>query len=143
MTTKSKTDRGYTTRCFIWSGKLNNKGYGKVVLDARMQYAHRAMYEQEVGPIPEGLEIDHRCRNRACVNPSHLEPVLHPVNQRRGKNAKITEAQAEMIRNDSRSDAVIAREYGLDSSYVWRLKAGKRRRRLPAGTVIDVAPLPR
>lgn len=131
------------TPCFIWNGKLNNKGYGKVVLDREMKYAHRAMYEQEVGPIPDGLEIDHRCRNRACVNPAHLEPVLHPVNQRRGKSAKITEAQAEMIRNDSRTDAVIAREYGLDASYVWRLKAGKRRRRLPPGTVVDVAPLPR
>jgi hypothetical protein len=49
-----------------------------------MQYAHRAVYEMEVGPIADGLEIDHLCRNRGCVNPAHLEPVTHKENVLRG-----------------------------------------------------------
>lgn len=45
--------------------------------------AHRVAYELWVGPIPEGMELDHRCKVRACINPAHLEPVTHAENMRR------------------------------------------------------------
>ncbi|GAA2699931.1 HNH endonuclease signature motif containing protein [Nonomuraea recticatena] len=66
--------------CVIWTGPLNDRGYG---LGPRNRLAHRAIFELEVGPIPEGLTLDHLCRVRACVNPAHLEPVTRSVNTRR------------------------------------------------------------
>lgn len=74
-------DRGYTTPCWIWQRQITNAGYGRY---AGRALAHRVIYEREVGPIPEGMELDHLCRVPACVNPAHLEPVTHRVNVLRG-----------------------------------------------------------
>ena len=70
-----------TDLCWLWTGTKTGDGYGsfKAAPDRRMR-AHRFAYELLVGPIPEGLVIDHLCRNRACVNPDHLEAVTHYVN---------------------------------------------------------------
>lgn len=84
-----KTDAG----CWIWIGSLNNRGYGQVKKSAPgrgCMLAHRAMYELYVGTIPQGLELDHLCRNRSCVRPDHLQPVLHQENMRRGVNGNYT-----------------------------------------------------
>jgi hypothetical protein len=72
--------------CWEWIGSRNKKGYGSFRPTSRVSsvLAHRWIWEQVNGPIPEGKEIDHLCRNRACVNPGHLEPVSHLVNIRRG-----------------------------------------------------------
>lgn len=59
-------------------------GYVRVRIGRTKVPAHRAVYESIVGPIPEGMELDHLCRNRACVNPGHLEPVSHQENCIRG-----------------------------------------------------------
>jgi len=72
------------TPCLIWDGPINPNGYGRTQVGGKTQMAHRAAWEQVHGPIPEGLEIDHLCRVRACVNPDHLEAVTHVVNVRRG-----------------------------------------------------------
>ena len=75
-------------RCWLWTGyKLG--GYGLFQIDGKTRGAHRVAYEEIVGPIPAGLVLDHLCRNRACVNPLHLEPVSHQVNNRRGLNPKL------------------------------------------------------
>jgi uncharacterized protein YcaQ len=69
--------------CWIWSASCSRNGYGQLWVDGRLAIAHRFAYERMVGPIPEGLEIDHLCRVRRCVNPSHMEPVTHAENMRR------------------------------------------------------------
>lgn len=70
--------------CWLWRGFIMPNGYGQTYLDGGHKYAHRVAYEEVVGPIPEGLQIDHLCRIRNCVNPAHLEPVTLAENLRRG-----------------------------------------------------------
>jgi len=68
--------------CWAWRG-YQLKGYGQSYKNGRHVYAHRVAYEEWRGPIPEGLELDHLCRNTLCVNPEHLEPVTHAQNMTR------------------------------------------------------------
>ncbi|MEU5130018.1 HNH endonuclease signature motif containing protein [Streptomyces mobaraensis] len=70
--------------CWQWSGPLDRDGYGRVWHNGRNALAHRVAYEMLRGPIPAGLELDHLCRNRACVNPHHLDAVPHRTNVLRG-----------------------------------------------------------
>src|SRR5262249_42881584 len=79
--------------CWPWTGAKNQWGYGRVhdyAGDKLVQrQAHRVVYELLRGPIPEGTEPDHLCRNPGCVNPGHLEPVSHQENIQRGKRREL------------------------------------------------------
>ena len=71
--------------CVEWSGTRYSSGYGRITEGRKKHYyVHRWAYEYFIGPIPEGMVIDHICRNRACCNPSHLEVVTSGENTRRG-----------------------------------------------------------
>lgn len=63
---------------------INQGGYACILVDGKKVSAHRVSYEAFIGPIPAGLDLDHLCRNRACINPYHLEPVTHRENVIRG-----------------------------------------------------------
>lgn len=109
-----RVDRG--TGCWTFAGRLDRDGYGVVKRRGRTMAAHRASYEAHVGPIPDGLVIDHLCGNRACINPAHLEAVTATENARRGAQAKLDPERVREIRRLAEHGATIhemSRLYGV------------------------------
>ena len=82
--------------CWNWHGTIDKDGYGKIKIRSIRNaslYAHRVSYELYCEPIPDGLQIDHLCRNRRCANPEHLEPVTCKVNIERSDRAQKKECK--------------------------------------------------
>lgn len=78
-----KVDPANDDDCWRWSGATDRHGYGKFNLKPYVAGAHRVAYQLMVGPIPDGLDLDHLCRVPPCVNPAHLEPVTRRENTMR------------------------------------------------------------
>lgn len=91
--------------CWNWTGTIADTGYGRV----RKAYAHRVAYEFWIGPIPDGLQIDHLCRNRRCFNPEHLEAVTQRENILRG--------ESPMARHARRTHCVHGHEFTAENTY--------------------------
>ncbi len=79
-----------TDGCWYWTGAVTSKGYGSVAAGGKVVSTHRRAYELLVGPIPDGLQIDHLCENKRCCNPAHLEAVTGLVNMSRTAQARKT-----------------------------------------------------
>jgi hypothetical protein len=89
--------KGLALPCWQWTGAINRGGYGNINIKQDNgawvpRTVHRVAYQILIGPIPEGLELDHLCRVRSCCNPWHLEPVTKTVNVRRGRAPKTSGA---------------------------------------------------
>lgn len=86
-----------TETCWLWTGQLDISGYGQILRNGKLFKTHRVAYELLVGPIPEGLTLDHvkdrGCQHRSCCNPAHLEPVTNRVNILRGDSIAANNAR--------------------------------------------------
>lgn len=97
--------------CWYWCGHLDKDGYAKF----RQTTAYRASYEVFVGPVPEGYDVDHKCRNRACVNPKHLQCLTHADNV-------ALAVHGEKHRNTRKTHCLHGHEFSDENTYIetWR-----------------------
>ena len=84
-----------STPCTLWEGAVQSRGYGSLKIGGKSMLAHRRAWEVARGPIPEGMTIDHLCRQKLCVNPDHMEVVTRGENLRR-MNAVVRPPRAHM-----------------------------------------------
>jgi HNH endonuclease len=119
--------------CWHWTGALHKFGYGMMSDWPKVKRAHRVSYEIHCGPIPDGLLVRHKCDNKICVNPDHLELGTKRDNARdaveRGQfkpKRKLTDKQIREIRNSVGSTCEVARFYGVMPSTVSRIRTGAR-----------------
>lgn len=99
----------FTGPCWLWTAGKSGNGYGRIRWGAQHKEtpAHRVVYEILIGPIPQGMDLDHLCRTPACVNPEHLEPVTHRVNMLRGNTIVALHAAKTACPRGHTYDAVI------------------------------------
>ena len=121
-------DRGFTTPCWVWKRAMNNNGYGRVTVGKRAYSAHVLYFIQAKGEVPDGLEIDHLCRVRECVNPDHLEAVTRSENMKRGSGGfkrSLTDQQIEQIKTllKSNTQPELAAMFGVSRATIARIAA--------------------
>jgi hypothetical protein len=137
------------TGCWLWFGADagSRKGYGEFWSGAKKVAAHRWAYEHFVGPIPDGLTIDHLCRTPSCVNPDHLEPVSLRENIRRGesistryarrdscsKGHPLTEANVRLRKPGWRECRICCREIAIAAKRRYRKRVRERMGALTSG----------
>lgn len=115
------------TGCWNWNMSTYPSGYGCVGYQGRLHPAHRVSWMESRGEIPEGLFLDHLCRNKRCVNPDHLEPVTNAENIRRGKGTKLSEQDVRDIldlREGGMPLKQIAARYGVHWRHISNILGG-------------------
>lgn len=118
-------DRDHDTPCWIWTGTISERGYGLWSVNGVGRPAHRMLYERMVGPIPDGLVLDHLCSVLRCVNPAHLEPVTAAINSQRGRSAKLTADAVREIRSSPKTVVELAEHFDVSPSTVQLARRGK------------------
>lgn len=119
-------DRGYVTPCWIWQGATNEKGYGYVSHNGQWSRVHRVSYEERHGPTDS--KLDHLCRERACMNPDHLETVTTAENNRRAVTTKLTKEQVSEIRSlyPGMTQQALADQFGVSRRHIRQILSGDR-----------------
>lgn len=131
--------------CWLWLGSLTGSGYARFSVNTCKMQASRYSWELAFGEIPKGLLVCHKCDNRICVNPEHLfvgtqsDNLRDMVNKGRDNPrfgegspcSRFTETNIITIRADQRPLDVIGRSYGVDKSYIWKIKKGWFWKHLP------------
>lgn len=131
------------TGCWVWTSSKWASGRPRTKHLGKWKIAYREIYALLVGPIPDGLSLDHLCGNNSCVNPEHLEPVTQSVNSKRyyasmlangpkavqhiwRAHAKLTDQQAIEIYNSDLPSDVLAARFGVSTSAVRSIRNGRR-----------------
>lgn len=146
----SKVNRLSDDECWLWMASVDTRGYGQISCDGVAKRAHRIAWELAHGPILEGVGhhgtvVMHKCDNRLCCNPAHLQLGNHEANmadmREKGRRkqintgqangrAKLTVEQVRAIRADLRGKRVIALEYGISPAQAQRIRNGQQWRTL-------------
>jgi len=117
------------TSCWVWLRTLSPQGRARLWRKGYSQLAAHYFYIEKHGPVPKGLELDHLCQNKACVNPGHLEAVPHHVNVWRAPGTKLTPEKVVEIRQTYAADpidqTVFAARYGLKRAHMNLILTGR------------------
>lgn len=130
LSTYKVTDTGYETPCWLWTGAIDPVGYGRY--GAEYVLAHRVSYEERHGSIPGGLDLHHRCRQRNCINPDHLEPLTRSDHAKAHAKLRVSEETIEKIRAELAIDRTrgaarrAAERHGVSNALAYSIKNGKR-----------------
>ena len=123
--------------CHVWTGSPNHNGYGRIGINYRDYLAHRVSYELQIGTIPDGLFVCHKCDNRLCINPEHLfagtlqdnhadmcSKKRHQFGERQWR-AKLTDDDVRAIRSLNKPLGEIAELFGISRSAVSLIRIRK------------------
>jgi hypothetical protein len=126
---ESKISPEPNTGCWLWTGAVNGPGYGNIGVAGHNRVAHRVMYLLDGRELPADVELDHKCRQPACCNPAHLEPVPHVVNIERGLHGVL---RTHCVRGHDQRAPGARRPNGRcracfnADQQKWRLRSGRR-----------------
>jgi len=122
-------NRGFSSPCWIWQHGRAKAGYGLIKERGTIVTAHRVYYRRFKGEIPEGLQLDHLCRVRECVNPDHLEAVTNAENSRRGWMTRLKREQVERVRllaSVGVRNVEIAKIYNMSETHIGNIVRGTK-----------------
>jgi hypothetical protein len=117
------------TDCWVWQRGKSHRGYGLMWNGTKKVTAHSAMFEKHHGPVPDGMQLDHKCRRRDCCNPWHLEIVTPQENTRRGLSTKLTDADVQAIKDAAAIGTPfkrLAEQFGVSDTQIRRVVRGQR-----------------
>ncbi len=116
-------------KCWVWTDHIGENGYGQLRNGRTFISAHRYSYQLLRGVVPDGLVINHVCKNKTCVNPDHLEAVPQFINKRRGKGMKLKNRDVRKIRrlfNEGSKQSNLADAFDVSQSHISRIISGER-----------------